>query len=34
MKTDLKSNDVLTQVEIEDTDLLHTVDALLNNEDW
>ena len=31
-KTDLKSDDVLVPVEIEDTDLLHTVKVLLNDE--
>ena len=31
-KTDLKSDDVLTPVEIEDTDLLPTVNALLNDK--
>ena len=31
-KTDLKSDDVLMPVVIEDTDLLHTVNALLNDE--
>ena len=31
-KTDLKSDDVLVPVEIEDTDLLNTVNVLLNNE--
>ena len=31
-KTDLKSDDVLVPVEIEDTDLLHTVNVLLNDE--
>ena len=31
-QTDLKSDDVLMPVEIEDTDLLHTVHALLNHE--
>ena len=31
-KTDLESDDVLMPVEIEDTDLLHTVNALLNDE--
>ena len=31
-KTDLKSDDVLMPVEIEDTDVLHTVNTLLNDE--
>ena len=31
-KTDLKSDNVLMPVEIEDTDLLHTVNALFNDE--
>ena len=31
-KTDLKSDDVLMPVEIKDTDLLHTVNTLLNDE--
>ena len=31
-KIDLKSDDVLMPMEIEDTDLLPTVNALLNNE--
>ena len=31
-KTDLKSDDVLLAQEIKDTDLLHTVNTLLNDE--
>ena len=31
-KTDLQSSDVLMAVEINDTDLLHTVNTFLNNE--
>ena len=31
-KTDMKSDDVLMSVEIEDTDPVHTVNALVNDE--